>query len=131
MGRDKSHPGDLTSEIDANSEITIERANRLLTDAQAAGVELEESPRTGSIVSSGWRPPSVNKNTSGAAPRSKHMTCEAVDIYDPDGTLDDWCMDNLARLEAVGLWLEHPSATKGWAHLQIAPPRSGKRVFYP
>jgi hypothetical protein len=40
-------------------------------------------------------------------------------------------MANLAVLEELQLWLEHPDATPGWCHLQILPPRSGRRVFYP
>lgn len=131
MGRDKAYPDDLTPEIDANADITIERANRLLTDAQADGVVLEKSPKTSSIVTSGWRPPAVNRNVPGAAPRSKHMTGQAVDIFDPEGDLDNWAMNHLERLEAVGLWLEHPSATKNWCHLQTVAPRSGVRVFFP
>jgi uncharacterized protein YcbK (DUF882 family) len=105
--------------------------NHLLEEALRGGVTLETKPDNKSLVSSGWRPPSLNAKTAGAAPNSKHMTCQALDVYDPDGDLDEWCMENLAKLEEAGLWLEHPSATKGWCHLQIVPPRSGKRVFYP
>jgi hypothetical protein len=61
------------------------------------------------------------------------MTGQAIDIYDPDGDLDDWLMtiEGLAALEALGLWIEHPSATKSWSHLQTIPPKSRRRVFYP
>jgi hypothetical protein len=34
-------------------------------------------------------------------------------------------------LRDLALWLEHPASTKGWAHVQLRPPRSGRRVFYP
>jgi len=96
-----------------------------------AGVYLDPDPVTGTLVSSGWRPPAVNANTKGAARRSKHMTCEAVDVNDDNGELDEWCMSNLDYLEEVGIWMEHPSATKGWSHFQIVPPKSGNRIFYP
>ena len=36
-----------------------------------------------------------------------------------------------ASLASLGLWMEHPLATKGWCHLQVVSPRSGMRVFYP
>lgn len=59
------------------------------------------------------------------------MTGQAVDLYDPDGALDDWCLAHPERLAEAGLWQEHPAATKGWLHLQSIPPRSRNRVFYP
>lgn len=120
MGRDTQYPDDLTPEIEANAAELIARVNKLL-----------ESFGEDRMVNSGWRPPAVNASVRGAAVKSKHMLGLAVDLADPDGELDDWCMDNLGELERVGLWLEHPSATKNWCHLQSVPPRSGKRVFYP
>lgn len=131
IGRDVGYDEDLTDEIRANAVVTLERVNRLLERAQADGVTLDHSPRTGSLVSSGWRPPSVNASIKGAAVRSKHMTGQACDVYDPDGDLDAWCLDNQDVLVECELWLEHPSATKGWCHLQTVGPRSGRRVFYP
>jgi hypothetical protein len=131
MSRDMIYRAMLTEELKANAQVTVDRVNALLEEALRGGVTLEMHPGNHSLVSSGWRPPTVNAKTAGAAPKSKHMTCQALDVYDPDGDLDDWCMDHLEQLEAIGLWLEHPSATKGWCHLQTLPPRSGKRVFYP
>ena len=120
MGRDVEHIRDMTGDILGNADETVRKANQLLRT-------FGES-RT---VNSGWRPPSVNAATPNAALKSKHMTGQAIDLADPDGDLDEWCMENLATLEEIGLWLEHPAATKGWCHLQIVPPKSGKRVFYP
>lgn len=133
MGRDKQYPLALSTVIRRNAETTVELANKLLTLAKVAGVTLETNPRTKTIVSSGWRPPGVNAAVPGAAAKSKHMTGQAIDLYDPDGDLDDWCMseDGQKVLADLGLWLEHPSATKGWCHVQTVPPRSGRRVFYP
>lgn len=131
MGRDATHPDELTQEIDANASVTVERVNHLLAIAQQDGILIEDNPKTGAPVSSGWRPSGINRATPGAAIRSKHLTAQACDIFDPDGDLDDWCMDHLEILERLELWLEHPSATKGWCHLQTVAPRSGKRVFYP
>ena len=133
MGRDREHGHLLGTDLRHNAAITIDLANRLLVLAKLAGVTLETSPRTGSIVTSGWRPPAINAGTPGAAPRSKHLACQAVDLFDPDGDLDEWLMTMGGRkaLEDLGLWIEHPAATKGWCHLQTVPPRSGNRVFYP
>ena len=82
-------------------------------------------------VNSGWRPASINKATVGAAPKSKHMECLAIDLEDKDGSLDAWCLENLEVLQEIGLWLESPDATPNWCHIQIVPPRSGNRVFKP
>ncbi|MCA3072163.1 MAG: hypothetical protein IOD11_17210 [Rhodocyclaceae bacterium] len=132
MGRDRTHGHLLGSDLRANAARTVESANALLVLAKTAGVSLEANPRTGSIVSSGWRPPDINGATPGAALRSLHMQCLAVDLFDPDGDLDDWLLaNNDTVLRDMALWLEHPAATKGWAHVQLRPPRSGRRVFYP
>lgn len=128
MGRNDTHPDDLSPEIVRNATHLLRRVNTMLALVQMV---IEPHPVTRTPISSGWRPPSVNANTPNAAPRSKHMTGDAVDIYDPDGELDDWCMEHLDILAECGLWLEHPSATKGWSHLQQVPPRSGRRAFYP
>ena len=131
MGRDQAHPGELTEFIARDATATVMRVNDLLAKAVKAGVTIDINPKTGTPVSSGWRPYAVNAATPGAAVRSKHMTGQACDLYDPDGDLDDFCLSNPELLQALGLWLEHPSATKGWCHVQTIAPRSGKRVFYP
>ncbi|MBS1188895.1 MAG: hypothetical protein H6R10_687 [Rhodocyclaceae bacterium] len=131
MGRDTKYARDLTAAIAVAADVTIDRVNQLLLLMAQDGVPLDVSPATGSLVASGWRPPAVNGATPGAAPRSKHMTGHACDLYDPEGDLDEWCSSHLEELERIGLWLEHPSATKGWCHLQALSPRSGRRVFYP
>ena len=132
MGRDREYSHLLGSDLRHNAGITVEAANKLLVLAKTGGVSLDVNPRTGTIVSSGWRPPAVNSVVPGAALRSKHLSCQAVDLFDPDGDLDDWCLINADTvLRDLGLWLEHPAATKGWCHVQTMPPRSGRRVFYP
>ena len=126
MGRDKTYAAALTADIVHNAEETVRRANALLNSFRAVTKDNESRH-----VNSGWRPPDLNRSTPGAALRSKHITGQAIDIADPDGDLDEWCMDNADTLARLSLWLEHPSATKGWCHLQTVPPKSGRRVFYP
>lgn len=84
-------------------------------------------------VNSGWRTPSYNAGISNAAPKSKHMTGDAIDIADPDGDLDSFLAtkEGIKLLIEYGLYIESPLATKGWTHLQQLPPRSGKRIFIP
>ena len=109
----------LTFELLENAIDTVERVNALLA---AFG-----SPRK---VTSGYRPAYINSKVGGAK-ASNHMTAKACDLEDIDGRLDQWCMTNQNVLAKIGLWLEHPSATKGWCHVQTVSPRSGNKVFYP
>lgn len=135
MGRDRTHALALSTEIRRNAEVTVRLANELLALARRDAITLEVHPRHGALVSSGWRPPAINAGTAGAAVNSRHLTGQAIDVYDPDGDLDEWCLAQAdladGALARLGLWLEHPAATKGWCHLQTVPPRSGRRVFYP
>jgi hypothetical protein len=136
MGRDRQYGHLLGTDLLQNAGVTVDVANQLLARAKAAGVTLERNPNTGSIVSSGWRPPAINGATAGAALRSLHMRCQALDLFDPDGDLDEWLLASAGGVLAeLGLWMEHPSATKGWAHVQTMPQasfkRTGLRYFYP
>lgn len=125
-GRDTKFHMELTDTIIGNAMTLLARANLLLSSFREATGDTEQRH-----VTSGWRPAAVNAATPNAAPHSKHMTGEAVDIADPEGDLDQWCLDNPGRLEDIGLWQEDPGSTKGWTHLQCVPPKSGRRVFLP
>lgn len=111
---------ELTQELVSNADNTVAAVTLLL---DAFGEERD--------LTSGWRPVEVNKTVPGAALRSNHTRCLAADISDPDGDLDDWCTAHPDTLAKIGLWQEHPASTKGWCHVQIVAPKSGKRVFYP
>ena len=119
-GRDITYRADWNDQIEEQALITIRRANQLLI---AFG-----EPRT---VDSGWRPPEVNEHTPGAARFSRHLTGQAIDLWDPEGDLDEWCDAHLDVLETIGLWKEFSGSTKGWCHVQTVPPKSGNRIFYP
>jgi len=126
----------VTSDIESNISVIVSRANKLLDAVVAAGVPLEINAR-GNHVNSGYRPPEFNATVPGAALRSKHMRGLAIDIFDPEGEIDNWLLSQqdaggeIPLLSDIGLWLEHPSATKGWCHVQCVPPGSKRRVFYP
>lgn len=128
MGRDHTYASALTEEIKTNAANTVLRANLLLGEFYAAN---QRAHIRG--VNSGWRPPAVNAHVPGAAPQSKHMTGNAIDIGDDDGQLDAWLMTipGQAAMTKIGLWMEHPSSTPRWCHVQTLPPGSGRRVFYP
>jgi hypothetical protein len=133
MHRDAHYALQLSTDIRANAERTVALTNRLLERAAAEGVCASKSDNGFGCVNSGWRPASVNAQTPRAAKNSKHMTGQAIDVSDDDGVLDEWLLSDAGQraLEDLGLWMEHPAATKGWCHLQTVPPASGRRVFYP
>ena len=122
---------DWNDERKENASKLLMACSRLEALARGDGVKFPENPATGSGISGqtfgGFRPQSC---TQGAA-KSSHKAALAVDRYDPQGSIDDWCMANLDRLETCGIYIEHPSATPGWSHWTIKAPKSGNRVFYP
>jgi len=103
--------------------------NKLLGYAVTKGVRLQVNPVTRTQVSGekdgGWRPQACPIG----APLSAHKQGMAVDVYDPDGALDDFLTDEILR--DFGLYREHPASTRGWCHLTTRAPGSGKRTFYP
>jgi hypothetical protein len=115
-----AEPGELTNEIRGNAARTV-----------AAGINLLAAFGKQRALRSGWRPKAFNARLVNAAGKSLHMTGEAIDLEDEDGELREFCMANLSVLESLGLYMEHPGSTKGWCHVQIVSPKSGKRVFYP
>ncbi len=120
MGRDEKFSKELTIDLQKNADKIVARASELLS---AFGEKRK--------VTSGWRPASINAATPGAAKRSLHMFCLAVDLEDKDGSLGRWCVENVERLIEIGLWLESPTRTPGWVHVQAMAPRSGSRIFMP
>ena len=99
--------------------------------AQDDGVLFRVNPKTLTQISGmhngGFRP----SDCMVGAKLSNHKTGHAVDWYDPCEDIDDWCLANLDKLAACGIWLEHPKSTHGWSHWQNLPPASGNRVFLP
>ena len=119
-GRDKQYAEDLTPEIRVNAE-------KLLLKIE----ELFKRYGKTRAVTSGWRPLSVQMRVNPKAPKSNHVTGNAIDIEDADGKFKEWCVFHLHHLEELGLWMEDPASTPTWVHLQQRPPKSGKRIFKP
>jgi len=120
MGRDVQYASDYTQEISDNLDRLLIPINKIR--------EAWNIPMT---VNSGWRPPSINASTPGAAPGSKHMLGLAVDISDTDGSLWAWVLQNLQLMSDLGIYLEDRRWTKTWVHFQLGQPKSGHRIFVP
>lgn len=125
------HPG-VTAAHRANAERLLSRVDTLLRRCVTfCNATLDVNPKTGTLVSGsfngGWRP----KDCPEGAERSSHKEARGVDVYDPDGDIDNAIMANKNWLTELGLAIEHPAATRGWAHITDRVPPSGNRVFYP
>lgn len=124
------HP-DVTPRRRDNAARLIAAAAVLQAHAVADGVTFRTNPKTGSGVSGtqygGFRPQSCAQGSS----KSAHKEGLAIDLYDPIGEIDAWCLRNLDILELCGIYIEHPSETCGWSHWTIRAPGSGRRVFFP
>lgn len=119
-GRDVSYPSDYTQEVSDNLDELLIVLNKVRS---AYG-----KPMT---VNSGWRPPSINAATPGAAAHSLHCEGLACDFADPDGKLMDWVLENLELMKDCGVYLEHFNWTPNWVHMGIRAPKSGHRIFIP
>lgn len=80
-------------------------------------------------VNSGLRSEADQQRINPSAPKSKHLTGNAVDIADASGELYDFCKANEQLLADNKLWCEERQG--GWLHFQSLPPKSGKRWFLP
>lgn len=90
-------------------------------------------------VTSGYRTPQIHRriygdpsNPLGAIPlKSNHLQGLACDFADPKMEIMNFILDNKSLCETLGLYFEDFDWTPGWVHMQIVPPRSGKRIFVP
>ena len=118
--KNRINPKQLSKEQSNNLQLLLTKVNLLLA-GYAKPV----------IVSSGYRSPETNTSIAGAAPKSNHLQCAAIDIADPSGEVWAYCIQNLDKCKQFGIWLEDKRWTPTWVHLQIVPPKSGKRIFVP
>jgi hypothetical protein len=64
--------------------------------------------------------------------RSRHLSCEAIDIGGAKiKELQQWCLDNQEILAGLNLYCEDFSVTTNWVHFQNVSPASGRRFFSP
>jgi len=81
MGRDKQYP------LDGIMEANLEKLLRAVNKFRAVyGKPLK--------VTSGYRPEAINATVKGAAKKSNHTQCLAVDLADSDGKLAEYCLKN-------------------------------------
>lgn len=118
MGRDSEYPP--SPEMLSNANSLLNRVEGLCYDL---GIVLKEED-----LSSGYRPGKYNKAAGGSA-RSTHLTCQALDLKDPLKKITNKILEAPHLLEKWGIYMEDPSYTKTWVHLQTRPTKN--RIFKP
>lgn len=90
------------------------------------------------VCNSGYRSPEEQMKINPKAPNSWHTKGAAIDISDKDNVLWFWLNQyslgsrvDMSNIQALDVYLEDRSATPTWVHIQIYPPKSGKRIFKP
>ena len=79
-------------------------------------------------LSGGFRDVDTNRKLRNASPYSRHITGQAADIEDHDGSLKAWALKHQDAIANVGLWCEPLHMTPTWLHVQTTPVPSGLRV---
>ena len=126
-----AHSPDWTIERASNALKLLSACARLQTLMVADKIIFHVNPKTKSMVSGetygGFRP----QDCPIGAPHSSHKEGHGVDIFDPDGKIDAWLVNNAYTLGSCGIYIEHPIKTPTWSHWQDIAPGSGHRIFYP
>ena len=82
-------------------------------------------------VSSGYRPKAVNDKVS-RSKKGLHVIGLAVDLTDVSRLITNRIMDYLHLLKKHDLWMEHPSHTPTWVHLDKGTRMDREiRIFLP
>lgn len=108
------YPNDFNETILDNATFLLKQINGFLNEL---GIKSAD-------VTSGWRPPEINGQTTNAAKKSAHMSGSACDILDnKTQDLAHLVATRPDLLKKYGLWLENPQNTKGqfqnWVHLDV------------
>ena len=113
---------ELTDEKKANAIKLLGIINNFLTDIGITEVN----------VTSGFRTSESNSATKGSAKHSLHMEALAVDIADPDGSLNALALRHNDLLKKYGIMVESRQSTPSWCHMDIGvrSPRA-LNVFIP
>lgn len=121
MGRDAHFQEELhDNNVIENATILLEQVNGLL-----AVLNLKAGVR------SGWRPRNINAKIGGSK-NSYHIIGRAIDLSDSTGALQAVIKEQSSLLRTFNLWMEHPSKTPTWVHLDNGTrPDRDSRIFIP
>lgn len=120
-----------SKDLNPSRYITTKEQQENLEKLANAVSELERLMGREFLITSGLRSPQDQLKINAPIKNSAHMTGEAVDVSDVDGSIYGYCIDNVDILIRLGLYLECRTWTPRWLHCQIRAPKSGSRFFQP
>lgn len=126
-----AHSKDLTDARKQNAAMLLNVVNAAIAHMQKKGVVFKINPKTETQISGNTEGGFRQQGTTTGKKFSAHKEGMAVDIFDPDNSIDQYITAHPEVLDIFNLYREHPSATPGWCHLSTRAPKSGRRTFYP
>lgn len=133
MGEWRFKP-ESTALVLRNVQNLLACVNGLMASAKSQGIVFKNNPATFSQISGdqfgGFRPIGCPIGATNSA----HKTGQAVDLFDPMGEIDAWCLKNAEEgglLQLHCIYIESPDFTPHWSHWSTRKPPSGNRVFRP
>lgn len=127
-----AHVGIAPSEHYSNASALLSKVNVVLAAFVADGGKLHINPSTGTLVAGSGHGGYRLEDATVGAPKSKHKTGQAVDVYDPKRDLARWVIAHPDLVhQQLGLSIERPEWTPTWVHFQSVPPGSGVFAFIP
>lgn len=120
-GGDTNFKGRMTTEQYNNAAELIDKTNKLISVLDL---------KNGVILTSGGRTKEhhrqIYQQRGQKAPEgSAHLSGQALDIYDPDGSIKKQLINNPRVAEIMkreGIYIENPNMTGSWLHIQTKKP---------
>lgn len=121
MGRQSQYAEELSdNNVIEHATVLLEQVNGFLS-----ALNLKAKVR------SGWRPKEINQRVGGSL-GSYHIVGRAIDLSDNSGCLKKVIETQSSLLRTFNLWMEHPSKTPTWCHLDNGTRRDRlTRIFLP
>lgn len=123
----KARFGDLPKGIQANLKVTLERVNKIRTE-WGKPMQVTSGIRTIEDHLRIYKEKGIT-DLKKIPMQSKHLTGQAIDVFDPKLELTAWLKKEPKHLEEAQLWCE--DGNSNWTHFQTLPPLSGNRWFKP
>lgn len=106
---DRADSADWTAVVRSNASVLLIAVANLMAYMQMAGILFMNDPATGTPVSQGF----LLQKESGFWTYKEGLS---INLYDPDSEIDNWLIEHQTKLEANGLFLEHPEHTPNYSH---------------
>lgn len=129
------HFWEIDQKVVENLQILLEKLQRL-EDAYGSKFEINSGYRTNKEHAQIYKKKNDKRKNLGLPQippplHSKHLAGQAADISDPHGYVKAWIDRHPEVVKEIDLYFEEFSYCPGYVHVQIVPPKSGRRFFKP